>query len=98
MPTGANLDTKKVTLAAINTWYEVGSPAQRDNLLDMFNETGVEVRLHISGNTVAGGDTVVSVPFAADGNYYLDFKLGSNVYVQITDAGGVGLDVTYVEG
>ena len=98
MNNGANLDTKKVELVAINTWYEVGTPSQREKIIDMFNETGVEVRLHISGKTVAGGDPADSVPFAIDGNYYLDFSLSSNVYVQITDAAGVGKTITYVEG
>lgn len=98
MSNGANLDTKKVELVAINTWYEVGNASQRDNIIDMFNETGVEVRLHISGKTVAGGDIVDSVPFAIGGNYYLDFSLSSNVYVQIVDAAGIGKFVTFAEG
>ena len=98
MNNGANLDTKKVELVAINTWYEVGTPSQREQIIDMFNETGVEVRLHISGKTVAPADTVDSIPFAIGGNYYLDFSLSSNVYIQIADAAGIGKFVTFAEG
>lgn len=94
----SNLLTKEISVNADDGWTLLGISARRQVLLDLFNESDAVVRLHCGANTIAGGDTVASIPVPVGGNYYIEGSAMNYVYLKYTGAAGTSGLVSYVEG